>query len=274
MPQRPASAFDSFTVSDEDIAYLAGVPSLLVACDFDGTLAEFTDEPNTARAVPGAMDALRDLAALPGTTVCVLSGRDLGQLQTVTELPALREPGEDDILLVGSHGAEPAVDGGVTLTDDQKSLLADLGAEAERQAARDEGMWVEYKTFAVGLHERTALDFSIAEEAMQAFHDVAAQREGTTITWGKDILEVAVDGTTKGSYVRHLREELGVDAVLFIGDDVTDETAMEVLDQGEDTEARPDMGVRVGFGATAAQRRVESPTDTAVLLRRLADARG
>lgn len=44
-------------------------------------------------------------------------------------------------------------------------------------------------------------------------------------TAGKDVLDLAVVETTKGSAVDALRAALGVDAVLFAGDDVTDETA-------------------------------------------------
>nr|MDQ6896790.1 hypothetical protein [Actinomycetota bacterium] len=43
----------------------ANAPTLLVASDFDGALAEFTVDPEDSKPAPGAMAALRGLAALP-----------------------------------------------------------------------------------------------------------------------------------------------------------------------------------------------------------------
>ena len=51
--------------------------SLLVASDFDGTLAPIVSNPADARPLPGAADALRALAELPSTTVALVSGRAL-----------------------------------------------------------------------------------------------------------------------------------------------------------------------------------------------------
>ena len=45
---------------------IAGVPRLLVALDFDGTLAPEVDSPEDARAIPAAQAAVERLLALPG----------------------------------------------------------------------------------------------------------------------------------------------------------------------------------------------------------------
>ena len=46
---------------------IAGVPRLLVALDFDGTLASEVDSPEDARAIPAAQAAVERLLALPET---------------------------------------------------------------------------------------------------------------------------------------------------------------------------------------------------------------
>ena len=51
------------------IERLAAAPELLVALDFDGTLAPIVEVPADARALPAALEAIQGLAALPGTTV-------------------------------------------------------------------------------------------------------------------------------------------------------------------------------------------------------------
>ena len=82
---------------------LARVRRLLVAVDFDGTLAPEVDSPEQARALPEARDAVLRLIALPGTRVAVISGRSLTSLMQVADLP-------DSVLLVGSHGIEIRLD--------------------------------------------------------------------------------------------------------------------------------------------------------------------
>jgi trehalose 6-phosphate phosphatase len=56
------------------------------------------------------------------------------------------------------------------------------------------------------------------------------------------------------------------DAVLFAGDDVTDEDALEVLQPG-------DVGIKVGSATTVAPWRVDGPHQLALALQTLAMAR-
>jgi trehalose 6-phosphate phosphatase len=258
-----------------DIDHLAEVTELLVALDFDGTLAEFSTDPLEVRMVPGARESIDRLTACTGTTVMLLSGRNLEILQPVAEVTAVADPSPGDILLVGSHGAEPADTSATAngLSEEKRTLLTTLGELAETFATRDPGVSVEYKPFAVGLHIRGAEDRRVGLTAYEEFRLAAQQLEGATVTPGKDIVEVSVSAVTKGSYLQAYMRRTGPDAVLFIGDDVTDETAQRVLNQGESGSARPDVGVRVGEGDTAAHRRLEDPTAVAAFLADLASAR-
>ena len=63
------------------VARVAARDHLLVASDFDGTLAPLVDDPARARALPAAEAALVSLATLPRTEVALLSGRSLASLQ-------------------------------------------------------------------------------------------------------------------------------------------------------------------------------------------------
>ena len=81
------------------IAQIARTPRLLVACDYDGTLAPIVPDPNEARPLPEAVGALRSLAGLHETTTAVISGRALRDLAVLSRLPA-------EVNLVGSHGSE------------------------------------------------------------------------------------------------------------------------------------------------------------------------
>src|SRR5215218_2957649 len=84
------------------VARVARVPQLLVACDYDGTLAPLKDDPAHAIPMPEAASAIRSLASLPQTTVAVISGRALRDLAALSRLPS-------EVHLVGSHGSEADV---------------------------------------------------------------------------------------------------------------------------------------------------------------------
>ena len=66
--------------------------------------------------------------------------------------------------------------------------------------------------------------------------------------------------------VRALRQRFDASTVLFVGDDLTDESVFADL-------SGQDVGIKVGSGESAALWRVESPQNVALLLQRLAQER-
>jgi len=94
----------------------------------------------------------------------------------------------------------------------------------------------------------------------------ASTIEGLRVIEGKKILELTDSSMSKGLALKELRDTLDVDRALFMGDDVTDETAFAVLEDG-------DVGVHVGVGPTAAQLKVSSPSQLADFLETLVEAR-
>ncbi|PRC46180.1 trehalose-phosphatase, partial [Mycobacterium sp. ITM-2017-0098] len=86
------------------------------------------------------------------------------------------------------------------------------------------------------------------------------------VTTGKAVLEFAVISTDKGEAVDILRSEHEASAVVFFGDDVTDEKAFARLRDS-------DIGVKVGPGETAAAYRIDTPEDVAAALEYLAGSR-
>ncbi len=233
---------------------IARVPGLLVTSDFDGTLAPIVSNPADARPLPAAAESLAALADLPGTAAALISGRALAVLRELSGAPS-------SVDLVGSHGAE--FDTGFA-HDIDEDLLARIVAELNEIAADRPGVTVETKPASVALHVRNA---SAADgEAALAEAQSASESWGAHVTAGKAVLEFAVITTDKGEAVDILREQTGADAVVFLGDDVTDEKAFRRLRDG-------DIGVKVGTGDTAARYRVESPDDVAEALAYLLTAR-
>ncbi len=233
---------------------VARVRGLLVTCDFDGTLAPIVSNPADARMLPDAAAALTALADLPDTAVALVSGRALGVLRTLSAVP----PG---IHLVGSHGAE--FDTGFA-HDIDGDLLRRIIAELNEIAADKPGVTVETKPASVALHVRNASPAD-GEAALEAARQASLSWDAHT-TAGKAVLEFAVISTDKGEAVDTLRDQTGSAAVVFLGDDVTDEKAFARLRDG-------DVGIKVGDGETAAEFRVASPDDVAVALAYLLDMR-
>lgn len=233
---------------------IARTPRLLVTCDFDGTLAPIVSNPADARMLPDAAASLTALAELADTDVALVSGRALGVLRTLSAMPA-------SVHLVGSHGAE--FDTGFA-HDVDEGLLRRIIFELNEIATDKPGVTVETKPASVALHVRNANPADGEAALEEARHASAAWDAHTTA--GKAVLEFAVIKTDKGEAVDILRGQNGSTAVVFFGDDVTDEKAFARMRES-------DVGVKVGRGETSAGFRIETPEDVTEALAYLLSAR-
>ena len=227
---------------------------LLVASDYDGVLAPLADVPSEAAPEPGVAEVLGRLAAVPGVTVALVSGRGLADLRTTSGFTG-------DLRWIGSHGAE--FDG--PLVGDLAGLRDALVARLEPLVTGTPGARLEIKPASVAVHVRQVPDRPAAAALLE--HARSATDSSLTMKPGKDVFEVAVTDADKGSAVRRLAAEIGARGVLYLGDDVTDEDVFRVLGGG-------DVGVKVGAGETAAAHRVADPAAVRALLEQLADLLG
>lgn len=243
------------------IVRLATVPRLLVALDFDGTLAPEVDDPERARALPAARAAIAGLRARPGTTVALVSGRALDSLARVAEADA-------DLPLVGSHGLEvrfAAGDAPAALAADEVARLARLRARIAPLVAAVAGARIEDKPAGLAVHVR-GVERGPASALDAAVRAALADETDLTLRAGKNVVELALRDATKADGLRALRGRFPVDAVLYAGDDVTDEDALAAL-------GPHDVGIRVGPGPTVAAHRVADPASMAAVLSLLMSAR-
>ncbi|MHA6667441.1 trehalose-phosphatase [Homoserinimonas sp. A447] len=244
----------------EAIADLAGTETLLVALDFDGTLAPLVDDPADARALPEAREAILALLEAPRTRVALISGRAMASLVEVSEAP-------DGVLLSGSHGVEVRLDSepSLTLTADETGRVGRLGEALQAVADRFDGVWVEVKPAGFALHTRLASADDAVSATSHALAAVASLGDLTTRR-GSNVLEFSVRSTNKGDALERLREHSGATAVFFAGDDVTDEDAFAVL-------TGQDLGLKCGTGPTNATFSVPGLPEVAQVLQELADRR-
>ena len=240
------------------VRLIARVPQLLVACDYDGTLAPIVEDPEHATPLPEAIAALRALAALPQTTVAVISGRALRDLAMLSRLPS-------EVHLVGSHGSEFDVGFVRALAPELHQLRTRLYEELTRIAHGRDGIRLEAKPASVAVHTRSAED-DIAATVVATVKAGPATWEGIHVTEGKKVIELSVIGTHKGYAVDQLRMQAAANAVLFLGDDVTDENAFRHLHGS-------DVGIKIGEGPTAAGYRVSDPESAVRVLAQVLEAR-
>ncbi|MCY7303804.1 MAG: trehalose-phosphatase [Thermoleophilia bacterium] len=227
---------------------IARVPQLLIGCDYDGTLAPLVDDPSQAEPRPEAVAAVRALAALPQTTVAVVSGRSLRDLATLSRLPS-------EIHLVGSHGSEFDLGFLQSLAPELVELQSRLLTELTAIAREHEGVRVEIKPASVALHVR-GVERPIGDRALDAVRCGPATWPDVQTTIGKDVIELSVVATDKGAAITTLRGRTSASAVLYLGDDVTDENAFALLHG-------PDVGIKIGPGETLAGHRLDEPMDAA-----------
>jgi trehalose-phosphatase len=219
---------------------------VLLAVDFDGTIAPLVDHPDSAVPVPEAVEYLRQLAAVEHVEVAVVSGRSLADLRLrLGEVPGA--------ILVGEHGNDIG----------EEVEVGDAIEEARRfveavRAGRE--IVVEHKPRSVTFHTRM-LEPDAKQDAVSTLRTWAAEHPDVTILEGKEVVELSVADLTKGDAIVGLASE--VDVVLYIGDDTTDEAVFAVL-------RADDVGVKVGPGPTAARYRVDDVNDVVEVLRVLA----
>ncbi|WP_244605267.1 trehalose-phosphatase [Halorussus halobius] len=240
------------------VSALAAHDGLLVALDFDGTLAAIADDPDAARIPDATRQAVAALAAEPSVEVAVVSGRELADVRERVGVP--------DLSYAGNHGLELHTDEYVAHPEAraaQRTVAAavdDLAADLADVA----GAAVEDKGLTATVHFRRVADEHVPA-VTDAVESLVGAREDLRLTTGKAVLELRPDVEwDKGAAVRRLEADLvpaGEDWLpMYVGDDTTDEAAFAVL---------ADRGIAVKVGAdpaTEAPYRVADPEAVRALL--------
>jgi trehalose-phosphatase len=232
---------------------------LLVACDFDGTLAPLVSRPDQARLPTATRDALRNLVRAKGVRVAVVSSRGLRDLA--------RRLGMNGMWLAGGSGLETRTARGVVRRYG-KAAPAALRRELRKWCAHHPGAWVEVKPRSLAVHHR-----SLTPRRRAAF--VAGVRRHTRVVapgWrviaATHACEVVpAPGRDKADVLAEWSRGLPRGAVLWLGDDAQDEPAHAWVRR------HGGVAVVVGRRPSAARHRLGSPRDVGRLLSEFARAR-
>ncbi|OBK32536.1 trehalose-phosphatase [Mycobacterium sp. 1245111.1] len=236
--------------------------------DFDGTLSEIVNDPDTARLADGAAEALTALSAR--CPVAILSGRDLADVRERIGLPGLWYAGSHGFELTGPDGAHHENSEAAASVP----VLAEVAAALADQLGDIPGVVVEHKRFGVAVHYRNAARDRVGEVA--AAVRSAGQRTALRVTTGREVIELRPDvdwdkGKTLRWVLDYIRDNDGDGPLLpiYLGDDITDEDAFDAI---------ADDGIAIlvrhsddGDRATAARYALDNPGRVREFTERLAD---
>ncbi|WP_166260682.1 trehalose-phosphatase [Marinobacter salicampi] len=246
-----------------DLSAWQGGRPLAVFLDFDGTLAEITDEPGKAEISAEARSALERFSC----PVAVISGRDREDLESRVHVKG--------IYYAGNHGFDIAGNGHQHTLPEADQAVKDVD-HAERMATEQvgdlAGVIIERKRYSLAVHYRKVKSGDVLDRVREAVEDIR-QETGLRKREGKKVLELEPDvDWNKGRALRWLIDVLPVSSeeppfIVYAGDDVTDEDAFAALrDDGP--------GVYVGEAITCslADYHVRDPAEVLHLLRNLGDS--
>ncbi|SEV82189.1 trehalose-phosphatase [Natrinema salifodinae] len=237
---------------------LDGAAELLVCLDFDGTLAPIVEDPDAAAPTERNREALAALAATPAVTTAVVSGRALRDVRARVDGPSI---------YAGNHGLELAREGSIAVHPVARKRairIERICSILETALASVPNCRVENKRLTGTVHYRSVPD--AAEPIVRRITNTVVERFGgddLELSPGKRILEIGPDiPWGKGNAVELIAADEPSETVpVYIGDDVTDESAFRAVE--------PDgIGIRVGDDdePSSASCRVDSPTEVADFL--------
>ncbi len=202
----------------------------LLAFDFDGTLAPIVDRPDQAR--------MRDETAALLAAVCklypcaVISGRSKKDVTSKLGNVMIK-------YVIGNHGLEP----GPNLVAYEREMLS-IRHALVASLKQVPGVELEDKRYSLALHYRHAA--RKYETCLTIESAVVSLNLPVRMVLGKEVVNVIPAGApNKGDALERLSDIEGSDAILYIGDDVTDEDVFGLSDNQED-HSRDLLTVRVG----------------------------
>ena len=244
---------------------LVTAPHVVAAIDLDGTMIPFAPTPHEARVDGDTAALLAALAATPGVSVGVISGRPRDLVEDLPpRFPAIAFAAEHGVWRCASgvwEAAQPAIPQLDEIEDSLRSL-----------ANKHPGALVERKSCSVCLHWRR-VDAehhdpiaAAAEVIVDEWLETHSQLERLPVT---EALEVRHRAAHKGTALSWLRSRAPHGAlVLALGDDITDEDMFVSLREN-------DVGILVAEHPRRTQAGFRLPSPAAVhrFLRWLIDAR-
>lgn len=223
MNRREAEKLEDFFCS------LNGVEAPLLLLDYDGTLADFRINRFDARPWAGVRELLAAIQRDNRTRLSIVTGRPAGEINPMLRLP-------ETVEVWGLHGAERLFTDGTREMQEAPAEARDKLDELREQLRRDAfGGLFEDKPNAVVMHWRghSPRQAKHIEQKTRALFEPAAQVSGLSLLQFEAGVELRV-GRDKGGAVEAIVEQAEPGApVVYVGDDLTDESAFCAVNRME-----------------------------------------
>jgi trehalose 6-phosphate phosphatase len=218
--------------------------------DVDGTLLELAETPQGVHVSTNLKHLLEEVRWRLDGALALVSGRSMANLDNL--FSPLK------FIASGVHGCERrTADGHVLRPEVDAATIARVRGQLAEFVRGHEGLLLEDKHYALAVHFRRAPEMQ--DEVYRIMNEVLLQLGPSfALQAGKSVLELRPGAWTKGSSITAFMQEapfIGRTPV-FVGDDVTDEDAFEVVNEMNG------VSIRVGQAtATRAKHRLGSVSE-------------
>ena len=201
-------------------------PESVLLLDYDGTLAPFHVDRSRAYPYPGVVSLLDRIVRCGKTRIILISGRSIVELRT------LLAP-MNGLEMWGSHGLERQLsDGSYHCVQISEENAESLKEAEEWVVAAKLLSSAEIKLGGIAIHWRgmPPAEAGSVQVLTQAGWTPLAERSGLKLLQFEAGLELRVSHPDKGDAVRSILASLDTKVpIAFLGDDLTDEDAFQVL---------------------------------------------
>jgi trehalose 6-phosphate phosphatase len=196
--------------------------------DFDGTLAPMQNNPAQCILPPGIKSQLEEIASSGKACIVILSGRTVNDIKRRVQIRG--------IYYGGNHGLEISGPNLRYVHPDAlqgRPIINKICRKIEKEVGDMEGALIEKKKFGFTLHYRMA-DKESKTSIKKIFYRIIAEGPGSqafSVLRGKKVLELVPRiQWDKGKAALFLLEKQKRDYLpIYVGDDLTDETAFQTL---------------------------------------------
>lgn len=202
----------------------------LLCLDYDGTLTPIVEDYKKAFLSDEMRQKLKDASKV--VSIAIVSGRDLSFIKEKVDL--------EELFYAGSHGFEIEGPNDFRYEIKESQEILPVLDEAEKKLHKElnsvGGVEIERKKYAIAIHYRKVKEGDISN-LNKIVNDLVETYEKLIRTEGKKVIEIKPNiDWDKGKAVKvvgnQILSEENSQLVFYLGDDITDEDAFQVLQRG------------------------------------------
>ncbi len=195
---------------------------VLFIFDYDGTLTPIVKQRNEAILKARQVDILNKINNSGRSSVAIVSGREYFNLQELIDKTTNKL--DEDIILIGSHGAEIGID--ETVFNFSNELK-----EIENKISAKFGLGIDFerKKISLAIHCR---DYPNRSRLIEGLYEIANEYSGIfRVQEGYNVFEFVPKETNKSLAINYLSTKYTNYFLLYFGDDLTDCFAFDRINE-------------------------------------------